>query len=321
MHKMTSFILAASMALVSLAHAQTFPDRLVKLVVPTPPGGGTDVIARIIAPKLSEIWGQPVIIENRGGGGGNIGAITVASSPSDGYTLFVSHGGVLTINPVVFSKLNFDPVRDFVPVTQMAATTYVLTVNPNYEAQSVAELVRLAKSKPGELNWASSQVATADHLAGEQFQLSTGVRMTHVPYKGSQEAMVDLLSGRIQVAIFSLPIALPYITGGRLRALGVMDDQRSKLAPDIPTLAEGGVPNATMLTWYGVWAPANTPAAIVDRLQRDISMVLQSEYVRSRLEGIGFRIVGSTSDAFGRFMAAEAKKYSDIANAIGLEKR
>jgi tripartite-type tricarboxylate transporter receptor subunit TctC len=320
MRKASLILFFALMAFTSAVQAQTYPDRLVKLIVPTPPGGGTDVIARLIAPKLSEKWGQPVIVENRGGGGGNIGAVAVATAPNDGYTLFVSHGGVLTINPVAFAKLNFDPVRDFTPVTQMAATTYVLAVNPDYEAKSVGDLVRLAKARPGELNWASSQIATADHLAGEQFQLTTGVRMTHVPYKGTQESMIDILSGRIQAAIFSLPIALPYITSGRLRALGVMDDRRSKFAPDVPTLAEGGV-NITMSTWYGVWAPANTPSAIVERLQRDIIAVLQSEDVRSRLESTGFQVVGSTSDVFDRFMAAEAKKYADIATAIGLEKR
>lgn len=320
MGKTSLVLFFALMTFTGVAQAQTFPDRLVKLIVPTPPGGGTDVIARLIAPKLAEKWGQPVIVENRGGGGGNIGAVAVATAPNDGYTLFVSHGGVLTINPIAFSKLNFDPVRDFTPVTQMAATTYVLAANPDYEAKSVSDLVRLAKARPGELNWASSQIATADHLAGEQFQLTTGVRMTHVPYKGTQEAMVDILSGRIQAAIFSLPIALPYITSGRLRALGVMDEQRSKFAPEVPTLAEGGV-NISMSTWYGVWAPANTPSAIVERLQRDILAVLQSDDVRSRLESTGFSVIGSTSVEFGRFTATEAKKYADIAAAIGLEKR
>ena len=247
-----------------------FPSKPVRLIVPFTPGGSTDILARALGQKLTEAWGQPVVVDNRPGAGGIIGMETAAKAPPDGYTLVMGHVGTLAANPALYKSLPYDPVKDFAPVTLVAMVPNVLAVGPAVPSRTVAELVALAKAKPGKLDYGSGGNGSAAHLAGEYFKLKAGVDIQHIPYKGTAPALADLLGGQIALIITGLPPVLPHAKSGKLRILGVASAQRLKQFPDIPTIAESGVPGYEATQWYGILVPAATPKDIVARLNRDI---------------------------------------------------
>ncbi len=302
--------------------AQTaYPDRTVRFVVSASAGGGTDIIARLVAQQLHALWGQPVIVENKAGAAGNLSAQLVARSQPDGYTLFVTFGGVLTINPFLFKEMGFDPDKDFVPVTVLASAPYLMLVNPSaVPAKTVKEFIDFAKAQPTKLNWGSTNKGSPDHLAGELFSIMTGIPMNHIPYRGAADALLDVLGGRVPLGYFSIPSSLTHVKAGKLVALGVSDTTRSLLLPEVPTISEAGLPGYEMQTWFAVWAPAGTPAPVVEKLYSGIRTVLEDEAVRKRLIESGYRPGGSPPAEFAKFVKAETEKYGKIIKTIGLEK-
>jgi tripartite-type tricarboxylate transporter receptor subunit TctC len=324
---MTSLLRAAFLALVLLAPAtapaQTaYPSRTIRFIVSASAGGGTDIIARLVAQQLNAMWGQPVVVENKTGAAGNISAQLVARAPPDGYTLFVTFGGVLTINPSLFKDLGFDPDKDFVPITSLASAAYLLTVNPDVvPAKTVSELIAYAKGRlPERLNWASTNKGSPDHLSGELFSMMAGVPMNHIPYRGAADALLDVLGGRVPLGYFSIPASLSHVRAGKLAALGLSDRVRSPLLPDVPTIAQAGLTGYEMLTWFGAWAPAGTPPDVIQKVHAGISAVLANETVRQRLIEGGYKPGGEPPAEFARFTKVETEKYGRIIRTIGLEK-
>jgi len=311
-------LFACSMAMGS-AQAQTFPSGPLRLIVPFPPGGGTDILARPIAQKLNERFKQPVVIENRGGANGTIGTAYVAkTAPADGHTLLVIPSGY-AVNPSLYPALPYDQARDLAAVTQLVSGPLTLVVHPSLPAKNVRELIALAKTRPGELNYGSSGIGSLPHLAGEWFALSAGVRLSHVPYKGSGAATIDVMSGEVPVYFMNVLQSLPFIKQGRLRALGVTGLTRVAIAKDIPTVAEGGLKGFDMATWFGVLAPGATPREIVLRLHREITAILQQNELRERLAADGMTVVASTPDQFTAFLQSETAKYARIVQAAGIK--
>ncbi len=296
---------------VASALAQAFPAKPVRLVVPFPPGGPVDTVARTVAPKLSEAWGQPVVVDNRAGAGGSVGADHAAKSPADGYTVFVCaiHHTVL---PALRSKLPYDIEKDFVPLTFGARFPIVLTVHPGVEAKTVAELTALAKRQPGKLAFASSGNGGGTHLAGELFNIQAGTDILHVPYKGSAPAMADVLGGQVQMMFADAPTALPQVRAGKVRALGVAQAQRSELLPAVPTFAEAGLPGYEAYSWAGFVAPAGTPKDVAAKLSADLQRVLALPDVKARLHDAGAEAAPNAPEAFGRFIAAEIAKWTKV---------
>ncbi len=311
-------LFACSMAMGS-AQAQTFPSGPLRLIVPFPPGGGTDILARPIAQKLNERFKQPVVIENRGGANGTIGTAYVAkTAPADGHTLLVIPSGY-AVNPSLYPALPYDQARDLAAVTQLVSGPLTLVVHPSLPAKNVRELIALAKTRPGELNYGSSGIGSLPHLAGEWFALSAGVRLSHVPYKGSGAATIDVMSGEVPVYFMNVLQSLPFIKQGRLRALGVTGLTRVAIAKDIPTVAEGGLKGFDMATWFGVLAPGATPRDIVLRLHREIAAILQQNELRERLAADGMTVVASTPDQFTAFLQSETAKYARVVQAAGIK--
>lgn len=317
MRTMTSFIAGLALnALAAAAFAQGYPNKTIRLIVPFAAGGPTDIIARTVGQKLTGSWGQPMVIDNRGGGGGNIGSDIVAKATPDGYTLamvIVGHA----INASLYSKLPYDPVKDFAPVTLAGAATIVLIAHPSVQAKSIKELIALGKSKPGKINWASPGTGTPHHLAGELFKTLTGIDMVHIPYKGAAPAVVDLLGGQVSLAFVSLPAALPHIKAGKLTALGISGSQRSAVAPEVPTIAESGLTGYELENWYGVLAPAGTPREIVNKLNGEIVKILQTQDVKERLNSQGFEIRTSTPEQFAAYLKSEIVKWAKIVKDSG----
>jgi tripartite-type tricarboxylate transporter receptor subunit TctC len=300
------------------AHAQTsYPAKPVRLVVPFPAGGTTDILARAVAQKLSETWGQQVIVDNRPGAAGNIGTELVARSAPDGYTLLMGTVGTHAINASLYEKLPFDPVKDFTPVVLVAGVPNVLVVNQSVPAQSVAELIAYAKANPGKLNFASSGSGTSIHLSGELFKVLTGVQMTHVPYKGSAPALTDLMGGQVQLMFDNLPSSLAFIKAGRLRALAVTSTTRAAALPDIPTMVEAGVPGFEASSWFGVLAPAGTPRDIVLRINAEVAKWLATPEAREKLAGQGAIVAGGAPEDFARHIASESAKWARVVKASG----
>ena len=304
-------------ALVQLAAAQTFPSKPVKLVVPFPPGGPLDAVGRAIADKLMQTWGQPVVVENKPGAGGNIGADLVAKSPADGYTVVMGALSTHAVNPSLYPTMPYDAVRDFAPITLVAITPNVLVVNPSLPVHSVKELIAYAKANPGKLSFGSGSNGSAGHLAGELFKVDTGVDMIHVPYKGGAPAMQALLAGDTQLMFDNLANAMPQVKAGKLRALAVTTAQRSKLAPELPTMAEAGVPGFDISTWFGLLAPAGTPPAVIAKWNADVTKILDSPDMRERLNAQGAEAQPTSPQQFGAFIAAELAKYARIVKASG----
>ena len=307
--------LAALAALPMAAHAQAWPNKTIKLVVPFPPGGGTDTFARPLAAKLSQQLGQQVIIDNRGGAGGTIGADVVAKSAPDGYTFLV--GAVHhTVAVSVYKKLPYDLDKDLAPVTGVAYVPDVIVVNPKVPAKSIKELVAYSKANPNKVNYGSSGNGTTRHLAGEIFNRMTGTSMQHVPYKGSGPAMTALLGGEIDLIFEGLGSAASHIRGEKIRALAVTSPKRSPAFPDIPTMAEAGVPGFESLSWYGIWAPAGTPAAILDRMQAEVKAALASPDLAGTWAKQGAEPGGEPRAQFAAYVRAETEKWGKVARDL-----
>lgn len=309
----------ASLVSVS-AMAQTgaaYPVKPIRLIVAFPAGGPTDIQARVVARKLNEALGQPVVVENRGGAGGMIGAEAAARAAPDGYTLFLATISVV-IAPMTQEKPSYDPVKDFAAVTMVSTTPYIMLVHPSLPVRSVKEFIALAKARPGQLNYASSGSGTPPHLAGELLKSVTGIAITHIPHKGAAPALTDLLAGQVSM-LFNNPLtALPQMKAGKARGLAVTTAQRSNAAPDLPTLSEAGVPNVEVGSWFALLAPAATPREIVGRLHAETVKLLAAPDVKSRLEADGAEPVGNSSDELAVYIKAEAAKWGKVVRAAGL---
>ena len=312
------FLLLAVTLTCADASAQSYPSRSIRLVVPYPPGGPLDIMARAIGQKLTEAWSQPVVVDNRAGAGGNIGAELVAKSPADGYTLLMGAVATHAINPTLYGKLPYDPVKDFAPVALVAQVPNILVVNPSVPARSVKELIELARARPGHLNFGSGSTGSTGHLAGELFNAMAGVQMVHIPYKGGAPAMADLLAGQVQLMFDNLANALPNVRAGRLRALAVTTLARSPAMPDLPTIAESGLPGFDLTTWFGLMVPAGTPPEIVIKLNAGIVRALNAKDMRERLEKMGAEPpADNTPEHFAAFIRAEAAKYAKVVKESG----
>src|SRR5215470_11693130 len=314
------------LAVVALsAWAQAYPNHSIRLVVPFPPAGTTDILARLVAHRLTETMGQSVVVDNRPGAAGNIGSDVVAKAPADGYTLLMCTVSTHAINPNLYAKVPFDHIKDFSPVILVATVPNVLVVNPSLPVYTVADLIKLAKSKPGTINFASSGSGTSIHLSGELFKTMAGVDMVHVPYKGSAPALVDLVSGQVQVMFDNLPSSLQQIKAGKLRAIAVTSAQRSPALPDLPTIAESGLPGFEATSWFGVLAPAGTPPAIVNRLNAEINRWLQSPDGKEKLLAQGALIeprgesvtAGGSPEQFAAFIRSETDKWAKVIKTSG----
>ena len=301
----------------TVASAQSYPNQTIRLVVPFPAAGTTDILARAAAQKLTEAFGQSVVVDNRPGAAGNIGSDLVAKSAPDGYTLLMGTVGTHAINPSLYSKMPYDHVKDFVPVVLVAGVPNVLVVNPALPVNSVADLIKLAKDKPGQINFASSGSGTSIHLSGELFKTMAGVDITHVPYKGSSPALVDLIGGQVQIMFDNLPSALPQIKAGKLRAIAVTSLKRAPVLPDVPTISESGLPGFEASSWFGVLAPAGTPAPIVARINAEINKWLQSAEAREKLLSQGAEAAGGTPEQFAHHIRAESEKWAKVVKASG----
>jgi tripartite-type tricarboxylate transporter receptor subunit TctC len=309
--------LVSSLAVLPLAvQAQDYPARPIRLVVPFPPGGPTDVLARIVAIRLGERLGQPVVVDNKPGASGMIGADMVAKAAPDGYTL-LANASIHVINPSLYPKTAYEAIADFAPVSNLADVPLVLAVHPKLAARSVKELVALAKSSKTSLAFASAGNATSQHLSGEAFKIVAGIDMLHVPYKGSAPALSDLIGGQVQLMFDSLPSSMPHLKAGTIRPLAVTTLKRSTALPDVPTVAESGYPGFGISTWYGVWAPAATPPAVVQRLSREIAAIVRLPEVREQFAGLGADPVGNTPAEFAEFTRAELTKWAGIVKRSG----
>jgi tripartite-type tricarboxylate transporter receptor subunit TctC len=294
-----------------------YPSKPLRFILPFPPGGPTDILGRLIGERLASSLGQPVIVENRGGAGGNVGAEAAAKSAPDGYTL-VLVAPSLAISPSLYSKLNYDPLRDFAPVSLVATVPNVIVTQPGL-APTLQEFIALAKAKPGGMNFGSGGSGTSNHLAGELFNIVTGTKLVHVPYKGVNLAMNDVLGGAIHLVVIGVPAAAPHIKSGRLRALGVIAPQRLPSLPEVPTVAEAGLPDFEVTTWYGVLAPAGTPRPVVARLNGELVKILYSPDMKDKLNAMGTDPVTSTPEEFAAYLRQETAKWANVVLKAGLK--
>jgi tripartite-type tricarboxylate transporter receptor subunit TctC len=315
---LTATVLGALAAAPAAAQdAASYPDKPVTFIVGFSAGGGTDTVARIVAEAVRKEWGQAAVVENHEGAGGQIAASLVAKADPDGYTLLFDSAS-FTLRPALEPNLPYDAAKDFVPVTLASSAPYVLAVNPDVPAKTVGELIALAKEKPGELNYASAGVGSSLHLAAELFKSLAGVDIVHVPYKGAA-GIPDLLEGRVQLAFAGLPQSLPHIKSGALRALAVTTTERSPQLPDVPTMQEAGVDGYEMGAWYGLFAPAGTPKAIIDKVAADVGEALKDPAVREQLEGQGLEPVGTSPDSFGPYVTDEIAKWTKLVADAGIK--
>jgi tripartite-type tricarboxylate transporter receptor subunit TctC len=312
------FLIAAALcAVIAPAHAQAWPTKPVRIVVPFPAAGTTDIVARSLGAELQKMWGQPVVIDNRPGAGGNIGADAVAKSAPDGYTLLMGTVGTHAINHALFTqngqKMPFDPAKDFAPITLCAAVPNVMVINPKVPVNSVAEFIAYAKANPGKLNMASSGNGTSIHLTGELFKTMTGTYMVHFPYRGSAPAITDLIAGNMNVMFDNLPSALPHIKSGRLKALAVTSRSPSAALPNAPTIEEAaGLKGFDASSWFGLFAPAGTPRAVIDKVHADVVKALALPEIRERFIGQGAEPGGNTPEQFAAFIRAESDKWARV---------
>jgi len=306
------------LAAFSVAHAQEpYPSKPIRFILPFPPGGPTDILGRLIADRLGGQLGQPVVTENRGGAGGNVGAEAAAKSAPDGYTI-VLVAPSLAISPTLYAKLNYDPVKDLAPVSLVATVPNVIVTQTSHPA-ALREFIAAAKAKPGVMNFGSGGSGTSNHLAGELFNLLAGTKLTHVPYKGVNLAMQDVMAGRIDLVVIGVPAAAPHVRAGKLRALAVLAPQRLPALPDVPTVAEAGLPGFEVTTWYGILAPAGTPRPIVARLNAELVKAMHSPEMKERLAGIGTDPVTNTPEEFAAYIKAEIAKWGDVIRKAGLK--
>jgi tripartite-type tricarboxylate transporter receptor subunit TctC len=302
----------------ALAQSAAYPDKPVRFVVPYPPGGGTDVIARIVQERFQSQLGQPILIDNKGGAGGSVGSELVARAPADGYTVLFTLSSH-TINPAIFPKLSFDTVKDFEPVGTVASLPQILVANNQVPANTVAELVALAKAKPGTLSYASVGNGSPGHLAGELFKIRTGTQMTHIPYRGGGPAVTDVIGGQVPLLWVSIPAAAQFVKTGKLKALAVSTLKRSSAFPDVPTVQETGISDFEVDSWYAMFVPARTPQPVIDRLNRALNAIVAEPAIREKLLAQGAEGVGGTPQALGRTVAAELPKWAKLARDANIK--
>ena len=314
---MKIILIVLAVALAAPAWAQSFPSRPVRFVVPFAPGGSTDTLARTMSVKLADALGQQVVVDNRPGGNGDIGMMIVARAPADGHNIVLGYIANLAIAPSLQEKMPYDPVKDFAPITQPASSPNVLTAHPSVPAKSLKELIALAKANPSKYSFASTGVASVGHLTGELINNLAGIKITHVPYKGSGQAVTDILGGHVHIMYSGFSSTLAHIKSGKLRALAVTGPKRSAALADVPTIAEQGFPGVEATAWYGVLAPAGTPRPVVSRLHDELVKILKQPDVVQRLDGLGFEIVASTPDQFGAYIRSEIKKWAKVVKASG----
>ena len=313
-----AFIFAAIFIAAS-AQAQTFPDRPIRLIAPFPAGGLADVLARAIGDEMSKSLGQPVIVENRAGAGGNTGADAVAKAAPDGYTLLMSSAGILTANPHLYSKMPFDAATAFIPVSNVAQMNMIVVVNPNLQAQNLKEFVALAKASPDKLNFGSPGIGTTGHLGLAMLMHTAGIKITHVPYKGAAPAVTDLIAGQIDGVVDNPPTVISHVQGGKLRALAFAAKQRLPLLPDVQTAAEAGLPDFVATSWFGIAAPAGTPPAIIARLHKAIADGVRTPAMQERFAKSGAQLIGDTPEQFAAQIRAEYKSWGDIIKAANIK--
>ena len=310
-------LLAVTLAACASAWGQSYPTKPERFVVPFAPGGSTDTLARVLGQKLSESLGQQVVVDNRTGANGNIGMEIVAKAPADGHTIVLGYIANVAIGPSLYDKLPFDPVKDYEHVTLLATSPNVLVAHPSVKATNMKELIALAKAQPGKLSFASAGVASVGHLTGEYIDQLAGIKMTHIPYKGSGQAVTDLLGGHIPLMYSGFSSTLSHIKSGKLRALAQTGEKRSPALPDVPTIAEQGFPKFEATAWYGVHAPAKTPKPIVNRLNAEFVKALKLPDVKEHLSKLGFEIAGSTPEHYAGYIKTEIRKWEKVVKASG----
>lgn len=308
-------VLVALLALpfAAASHAeQPYPAKAVTIVVPFSPGGTTDIVARLMAQKLGQLWNRGVVVDNRPGAGGNIGGAIVAKAQPDGYTIFLTSGSVVTVNPYIYKNMGFDPRKDLVPVTNIASGPMVIVVNPKVPAKTLKELIALAKAKPGALNFGSAGVGSQVHMAGESFADAAGIEISHIPYKGEALAYNDLIAGQIQLMVGNIAAASSFVNGGQLRALAVTSKERSKMLPNVPTASEAGLPGFENVGWFGFMVPAGTPKDVIAKIYSDSVKVLKDPATQATLAAQGMVPIGNSPEAFAKAIAAESTKWGEV---------
>lgn len=314
-----AWLLAALAALSAWpAGAQPYPSAPLRIVVPFPPGGGTDILSRILAQKLNEAWGQSVVVDNRAGAGGTIGTALVAKATGDGHTILVMPAGYAA-HASLYKSLPYDPARDLAPVSRLASGPLVLVVHPSVPVKSIKEFVALARKRPGEINFGSAGSGTLPHLSAELFSSMSGIRMVHIPYKGAGAAVTDLLAGRVSVYFMNILQSLSLIKAGKLRALGVTTPERTAIAPEIPAIAEAGLRGYDMTNWYGMLVPASTPREVVAKLNAEVVRILQLPELKNRMGQDGMTVVASTPEDFRDFLTREMQKYARVIETAGIK--
>ncbi len=311
-------LLALALSGIAATGYAQYPSKPIKMIVTYPPGGGADTMARIIAPRLTESLGQPIIIENRAGASGQIGADLVAKSAPDGYTIMLD-ATAYSVNPSLYPKMPYDPLKDLTPITILVRVPNILVVSPGFAPKSVQELIALAKSKPGELSYASSGNGSAQHLAAELFKAGTGTDIVHIPYKGGAPAIADVMGGQVPIFFGNMSSALPHVKAGKVRALAVTGNKRSANVPELPTIAESGVPGYEVYEWNGLFAPAGTPVAIINRLQAEIARIVQLPDVKEKLAGLGAEAVANTPQEAAAFIKAEIAKWAVVVKRANIK--
>ena len=301
-----------------LAQAQNFPTRPVKIIVAFSPGGGTDIVARLLGQKLTEMWGQQIIVENRAGASGTIGTDLAARAAPDGYTLFMGTLGNLSVNKHLYPKMSSDPLKDFAPITKVVDVHFVMVVHPSVPARNLAEFIELAKSRPGQITYASAGPGGAPHLAAESLKRLAGIDMTHIPYKASAQSFQDLLGGQVMMTMDSQIQALPYIRDGRLRALGVLGKSRSAQLPDVPSISEV-LPGYDLTNWFGLVAPAATPKDILSKISVDVAKALENPELREKITALSATVVGDTPEQFGATIRADSEKWARVIREAGIK--
>src|ERR1700704_2738149 len=311
-------VLALSEPLVP-AHAQTYPNRAITLVIPFAPGGSTSIVGRGIADKMSELLGEKVVVDNRPGAGGTVGTKAVAKSDPDGYTLVLGYTGTLAIGPSLYKNAGYDPRKDFAPIGLIGNAPHSLVVHPSFPAKTIAELIAYAKANPGKVNFGSAGAGTVSHITGEYFAASAGIKLVHIPYKGTGPALTDLLGGHIPMAFAPIPASHPNVSAGMLRALAVTSTTRSSLLPDVPTVAEAALPGFDASLYYGLVAPAGTPPPIIDKLNKELRAALASDEVKKQLGLDGTEITPGTPEDYADFIDKDEKKWAQLVKASGVE--
>ena len=314
-----ALLLAVLLACPLVASAQAWPARPVRIIVPSPPGDGSDAVARAVADKLTTALGQPFVVENKPGAGGVVGAEQVAHAPADGYTLIMGNAGSHGINAAVYTQLNYDVVRDFAPVTLIAQSPNVLVANADSKIRSVKDLIDTARASPGKLDFASGGQGSSAHMSMELFKYLTHTDLNHIPYKGATPALTDIIAGTVPVGFFNLPPAMGHIKSGKVRALAVTTSKRWSALPDVPTVAEAGVPGFETVAWFGLLAPAGTPHDVIDRLAAEVQKIVKMPDVRARIEATGAQAVGSTPAEFAKRIHDDVDKWKRVAAAAKVQ--